>query len=117
MTPPTITKLDHRPIELADHTHCYKNGLLPVVLSEPDVDRLFVETHSTPGYALSIDLDRQMVVAPDGESFHFEIASFRKFCMLNGFDDIGLTLRYADKIKAFEAVRLSKMPWLSKRVA
>ncbi|TMS58914.1 3-isopropylmalate dehydratase small subunit [Imbroritus primus] len=94
----------------------YKNGLLPIVLSEQQVDHLFNETFAFPGYRVTIDLERQCVVAADGTEYGFDIAPFRKYCLLNGFDDIGLTLRYADKIKAYEAERLAKMPWLGHRL-
>jgi 3-isopropylmalate/(R)-2-methylmalate dehydratase small subunit len=94
--------------------NCFKNGLLPVVLPELQVSRLFDEVAAFPGYALTIDLPRQVVIKPDGSELPFEVASFRKYCLVNGFDDIGLTLRHADKIRAFEAERLAKMPWLAK---
>ncbi|RVU44618.1 3-isopropylmalate dehydratase small subunit [Rubrivivax rivuli] len=93
--------------------NCFKNGLLPIVLSEAQMDRLFDEVAAFPGYQLTIDLPRQVVVKPDGSELPFEVAPFRKYCLINGFDDIGLTLRHQDKIKAFEAERLAKMPWLA----
>ncbi|RAS10912.1 3-isopropylmalate dehydratase small subunit [Cupriavidus alkaliphilus] len=96
--------------------NCYKNGLLPVALSEQQVDHLFNETNAFNGYQLTIDLDQQVVLTPSGQGYEFDIAPFRKYCMLNGFDDIGLTLRHADKIKAFEAERVAKMPWLNNRL-
>ena len=96
--------------------NCYKNGLLPVVLSEQQVEHLFNETNAFNGYQLTIDLDKQVVLTPSGQGYEFDIAPFRKYCMLNGFDDIGLTLRHADKIKAFEAERVAKMPWLNNRL-
>ncbi|MBO4121192.1 3-isopropylmalate dehydratase small subunit [Cupriavidus gilardii] len=96
--------------------NCYKNGLLPVVLSEAQVDQLFNETNAFNGYQLTIDLERQAVITPSGAGFEFDIAPFRKYCMINGFDDIGLTLRHADKIRAFEAERMTKMPWLNNRL-
>ncbi|ALD91111.1 3-isopropylmalate dehydratase small subunit [Cupriavidus gilardii] len=96
--------------------NCYKNGLLPVVLTEAQVDQLFNETNAFNGYQLTIDLERQAVITPSGAGFEFDIAPFRKYCMLNGFDDIGLTLRHADKIRAFEAERVAKMPWLNHRL-
>ncbi|AZG13926.1 MULTISPECIES: 3-isopropylmalate dehydratase small subunit [Cupriavidus] len=96
--------------------NCYKNGLLPVVLTEQQVDHLFNETNAFQGYQLTIDLDRQVVTTPGGTSYPFDIAPFRKYCMLNGFDDIGLTLRHKDKIKAFESERLTRMPWLGNRL-
>ena len=91
----------------------FKNGLLPIVLPEADVARLFDEVAAFPGYTLTIDLPRQVVVKPDGAELPFEVQPFRKYCLVNGFDDIGLTLRHADKIKAFEAERLTRMPWLA----
>ncbi|MBU3598953.1 3-isopropylmalate dehydratase small subunit [Polynucleobacter sp. 30F-ANTBAC] len=96
--------------------NCYKNGLLPIVLSAQQVDHLFNETLAFNGYQLTIDLEKQQVIAPDGKSYDFEIASFRKYCMINGLDDIGLTLRHADKIKAYESERILKMPWLSTKL-
>ncbi|NOV27494.1 3-isopropylmalate dehydratase small subunit [Cupriavidus necator] len=96
--------------------NCYKNGLLPVALSEQQVDHLFNETNAFNGYQLTIDLDKQVVMTPSGQGYEFDIAPFRKYCMLNGFDDIGLTLRHADKIKAYEAERVAKMPWLNNRL-
>ena len=94
-------------------SNCFKNGLLPIVLPESDVARLFDEVAAFPGYRLTIDLPRQVVVEPDGAELHFEIEPFRKQCLLNGWDDIGLTLRHADAIRAFEAERLARMPWLA----
>jgi 3-isopropylmalate/(R)-2-methylmalate dehydratase small subunit len=92
----------------------FKNGLLPIVLSEAQVSQLFDEAAAFPGYALTIDLERQVIVKPDGNELPFEVQAFRKYCLLNGFDDIGLTLRQADKIKAFEAQRLAQKPWLAR---
>jgi 3-isopropylmalate/(R)-2-methylmalate dehydratase small subunit len=96
--------------------NCFKNGLLPIVLSELQVDGLFNEVFAFPGYQLTVDLARQVVIKADGGELAFEVQAFRKFCMVNGFDDIGLTLRYADKIKTFEAERLTKKPWLNHRI-
>ncbi|MEI7464558.1 MAG: 3-isopropylmalate dehydratase small subunit [Burkholderiales bacterium] len=93
--------------------NCFKNGLLPIVLSESHIDRLFDEVAAFAGYSLTIDLERQVIVKADGTELPFEVQAFRKFCLLNGFDDIGLTLRHADKIKAYEAERLLKKPWLA----
>ena len=95
--------------------NCFKNGLLPIVLPEAQVARLFDEAAAFPGYALTVDLPRQVVVKPDGTEWPFEVQAFRKYCLLNGFDDIGLTLRHADKIRAFEAERLARLPWLAER--
>ena len=92
----------------------FKNGLLPIVLSESQVDTLFNQTAAFPGYKLTIDLERQVIVQPQGEEIPFEVQPFRRYCLLNGLDDIGLTLRHADKIKAFEAERLAQKPWLAR---
>ena len=93
--------------------NCFKNGLLPIVLPEAVVAQLFDEVAAFPGYQLTVDLQRQVVVRPHGEEIPFEVQAFRKYCLLNGLDDIGLTLRHADKIKAFEAERLATKPWLA----
>ncbi len=91
----------------------FKNGVLPIVLPESQVARLFDEVAAFPGYQLTVDLQRQVVIKPDGEELPFDVQPFRKYCLLNGFDDIGLTLRHADKIKAFEAERIATKPWLN----
>jgi len=96
--------------------NCFKNGLLPIVLPESQVAQLFDEVNAFVGYKLTIDLPRQVIVKPDGTELAFDVQPFRKFCLLGGYDDIGLTLRHADKIKSFEAERLAKMPWLANRV-
>ena len=96
--------------------NCFKNGLLPIVLPEREVAKLFDEVAAFVGYELSIDLERQRIVKPDGTDLEFDVQPFRKYCLLNGFDDIGLTLRHADKIKAYEAERLLKKPWLANRL-
>ncbi|AOR69569.1 3-isopropylmalate dehydratase small subunit [Burkholderia stabilis] len=96
--------------------NCYKNGLLPIVLTEQQVDHLFNDTYAFNGYQLTIDLDAQVVRTGDGREYPFEITAFRKYCLLNGFDDIGLTLRHADKIRQFEAERLVKQPWLNTKL-
>ena len=95
----------------------FKNGLLPIVLSESQVGQLFDEALAFPGYQLTIDLERQVVIKPQGEEIAFEVQAFKKFCLLGGYDDIGLTLRQSDKIKAFEAERLASKPWLANRLA
>jgi 3-isopropylmalate/(R)-2-methylmalate dehydratase small subunit len=95
--------------------NCFKNGLLPIVLPELAVARLFDEVKAFPGYQLTIDLPRQVIVKPDGDELSFDVEPFRKYCLLGGYDDIGLTLRHADKIKAFEAERLARMPWLAQQ--
>jgi 3-isopropylmalate/(R)-2-methylmalate dehydratase small subunit len=95
--------------------NCFKNGLLPIVLPALDVARLFDEVAAFAGYTLTIDLPRQVIVKPDGSELSFDVQPFRKQCLLNGWDDIGLTLRHADKIRAFEAERLAKQPWLARQ--
>ena len=97
-------------------TNCFKSGLLPIVLPESEIARLFDEVAAFVGYRLSVDLPRQVVVKPDGTELAFDVQPFRKYCLVNGFDDIGLTLRHADKIRGFEAERLAKMPWLANRL-
>ncbi len=93
-------------------TNCFKNGFLPVVLTEAEVDRLFHACAAFPGFRLVVDLDQQTVATSD-QSFiaKFEVDAFRKYCLLNGLDEIGLTLRHADKIRAFEAQRKAQHPW------
>jgi 3-isopropylmalate/(R)-2-methylmalate dehydratase small subunit len=93
--------------------NCFKNGLLPIVLRDAEVDRLFSDVAAFPGFRLNVDLAQQTVSYPDSSrSFRFEIDAFRKHCLLNGLDDIGLTLRHADEIRAFEARRRAEQPWL-----
>jgi len=119
---------EHAPWALADYgfraivapsyadiffNNCYKNGLLPIALGESEVARLFDATFAFPGFALTVDLERQTVAAPDGSmSFGFAVEPFRKKSLLDGLDDIGLTLKHADEIRAFEAKRLAEQPWL-----
>lgn len=95
----------------------FKNGLLPIVLPEATIAQLFDEVFAFPGYQLTVDLDRQVIVKPDGAEIAFEVQAFRRYCLLNGLDDIGLTLRHKDKIKAFEAERLATKPWLAHQMA
>jgi 3-isopropylmalate/(R)-2-methylmalate dehydratase small subunit len=95
--------------------NCFKNGLLPIVLPATVMDKLFDEVAAFVGYSLTIDLPRQVVIKPDGSEIGFEVQPFRKQCLVNGWDDIGLTLRHADKIRAFEAERLATRPWLEGR--
>ena len=95
----------------------YPRYRVPIVLTEQQVDHLFSETYAFNGFQLIIDLEAQVVRTTDGgTSYPFEVAGFRKYCLLNGFDDIGLTLRHADKIRQFEAERLAKQPWLNHRI-
>jgi 3-isopropylmalate/(R)-2-methylmalate dehydratase small subunit len=93
--------------------NCFKNGLLPIVLSEFQMSSLFDETAAFVGYRLTIDLERQVVVRPGGEAIGFDVEPFRKSCLLGGFDDIALTLRHAEAIRTFEAERLLRQPWLA----
>lgn len=118
---------EHAPWALADHgfraviapsyadiffNNCFKNGFLPIVLPEAAVDELFAETLPTVGYKLTIDLEAQSVQTPSGKSWRFGIDPFRKHCLLNGLDEIGLTLQHADKIKAYETRRRQQEPWI-----
>lgn len=93
-------------------SNSFKNGLLPVVLPKAEIDALFGLTEHTPGYRLTVDLPAQLVLRPDGHAIPFEVDAFRKECMLNGWDDVGLTLRHAEKIREFEARRRTEQPWL-----
>ncbi len=92
--------------------NCFKNGILPIVLSEAEVDQLFKEVEANEGYQLSVDLEAQTVTTPSGQAFHFEVDPFRRHCLLNGLDDIGLTLQHVDEIKAYEEKRKAEAPWL-----
>ena len=96
--------------------NCFKNGLLPIVLPESAIARLFDEVYAFPGYQLTVDLPRQVVVKPDGAELPFDIEPFRKECLIGGLDEIGLTLQHQDKIRAFEAQRIASKPWLNNRV-
>jgi 3-isopropylmalate/(R)-2-methylmalate dehydratase small subunit len=93
--------------------NCFKNGILPIVLPEHQVAKLFDEVGAFVGYRLTIDLERQVVIQPGGAEIGFDVEPFRKYCLLGGFDDVALTLRHADKIRSFEAERLLKQPWLA----
>ncbi|RJF98865.1 3-isopropylmalate dehydratase small subunit [Noviherbaspirillum saxi] len=97
--------------------NCFKNGVLPIVLSEMQVDQLFNEVKAFPGFRLVVDLENQVVRTTNGSaSYAFEVDGFRKYCMLNGLDDIGLTLRQADKIHAFEERHIAAKPWLANTI-
>ncbi|MGS0741611.1 3-isopropylmalate dehydratase small subunit [Glaciimonas sp. GG7] len=97
--------------------NCYKNGLLPIVLPEAQMDSLFDEVKAFPGFRLTIDLEKQIVTTGSGSvSYPFEVGEFRKYCLLNGLDDIGLTLRQADKIREFEDRHLFEQPWLANTI-
>lgn len=93
-------------------SNCYKNGVLPIVAGSEVVDRLFKECEATEGYALDVNLEAQTVTTPSGFSFGFDITPHRKHCMLNGLDEIGLTLVHAEQIKAFETKHKAAQPWL-----
>ena len=92
--------------------NCFKNGILPIVLDAAVLDRLFGEVEASEGYRLTIDLETQSVTTPEGEVIAFEVDAFRKHCLLNGLDDIGLTLQHVDEIRAYEARRKREVPWL-----
>ena len=92
--------------------NCFKNGMLPIVLTAEIVDSLFNQVFATVGYKLDVDLSAQTVTTPSGEAHKFEVDAFRKHCLLNGLDDIGLTMQHQDKIKAFEAKHQQAQPWL-----
>lgn len=94
------------------YNNCFKNGMLPVVLSDGDVDDLFNECFANIGYQLTVDLENQKVISPSGKEYSFEVDAFRKHCLLNGLDDIGLTLQHADDIKAFEEKAKTDRPWV-----
>ena len=94
------------------YNNSFKNGLLPIALGEASVDRLFADAESQPEMRLEIDLERRCVVAADGTEMNFEIDEFRRYCLLNGLDDIGLTMQKAARIEAFEKQYYEKMPWL-----
>jgi len=94
--------------------NCFKNGLLPIVLNEKDVDFIFSEVAANEGYTLSVDLNAQTVSSERGDSWSFEVDPFRKHCLLNGLDDIGLTLQEADAIRAYEARQAETTPWMAR---
>ncbi len=94
------------------YNNSFKSGLLPIALEEAQVDALFNETFAQEGYELSVDLEAQTITTPSGTVIAFEVDAFRRYCLLNGLDDIGLTLRHAEDIKAYEARRAQEAPWL-----
>ncbi|UTW01672.1 3-isopropylmalate dehydratase small subunit [Amphritea atlantica] len=94
------------------YNNCFKNGLLPIVLRDEQIDQLFAEVAETEGYQLSIDLERQLVITPSGEEMTFSIDGFRKHCLINGLDDIGITLQNEADIRAYEERRRQQAPWL-----
>ncbi|PLR61600.1 3-isopropylmalate dehydratase small subunit [Pseudomonas sp. QC2] len=97
------------------HGNCFKNGLLPIVLDDALIDRLFTAVETVDGYRLEIDLEAQEIVEPDNNRLHFEVDSFRKHCLLNGLDEVGLTLIQSDAIRRFEHQRRAIEPWLFDR--
>ncbi len=97
--------------------NCFKIGLLPIALSEEEIEALFQAVDANPGFQLVIDLEQQRIGTQDGSlSFAFSIDEFRKYCLLNGLDDIGLTLRHADEIRAFEQRHVAAQPWLANTI-
>jgi len=92
--------------------NCYKNGIVPIVLPAAAVDKLFAECAASEGYRLNVDLASQTVTTPSGESYGFDITPHRKHCLLNGLDEIALTLHHADEIRAFEIRHKAAQPWL-----
>lgn len=95
--------------------NCFKNGLLPIVLKEEEVKKIFAAIEAKPGVQMTVDLETQQVEI-DGMAFKFDVEPFRKHCLMNGLDDIGLTLNHADEIKAYEAKRLANQPWLANTI-
>lgn len=98
------------------YNNAFKNGLLPISLPEFVVDYLFDEIKANNGYQLSVDLVNRVVIEPNGKRHEFEVPECRRYCLLNGLDDIGITLQHADEIKAFEQQRLNQKPWLAKTI-
>ena len=92
--------------------NCFKNGLLPIILTDAEVEELFQAVSVAPGMSLTVDLANQKVISPNGKEYSFDVDGFRKHCLLNGLDDIGLTLEHADDIRAYEAKRRVEAPWL-----
>jgi len=92
--------------------NCFKNAILPIVLDEKDVETLFAQMYAQEGYSIEVDLPEQVVRTPEGQTFSFDIDAFRKHCLLNGLDDIGITLQSTDDIKAYEQARAKRAPWL-----
>ena len=99
------------------YNNCFKNGMLPVILTESEVDELFKECEANVGFTLTVDLENQKVISPSGKEYHFEVDAFRKHCLLNGLDDIGLTLQDSDSIRAFEEKARADRPWVFKDLA
>ncbi|MDJ0777358.1 MAG: 3-isopropylmalate dehydratase small subunit [Gammaproteobacteria bacterium] len=96
------------------YNNSFKNGLLPIALETTQVDRLFAALGASDDYRLTIDLERQCVIDPEGVEATFEVDAFRRHCLLNGLDDIGLTMQYADEIRDFEQAYYARSPWLER---
>jgi len=94
------------------YNNCFKNGILPVVLSDEDIDQLFISVATNSGYRLNVDLEAQTITTPTGESFAFDVDEFRKHCLLNGLDDIALTLQQSEAIQSYETARRASAPWM-----
>jgi len=94
------------------YNNCFKNGILPIVLSAETVDQLFQEVDAQEGYELTVDLEKQVIIKPDNTKISFDVDEFRKHCLINGLDDIGLTLQHVDDIRAYEQKRKLETPWL-----
>ena len=94
------------------YNNCFKNGILPIVVSAPRLDRLFQSVEQIEGYKLTVDLPEQTITTPNGETIGFEVDEFRKYCLVNGLDDIGLSLQHVAEIKAYESRRQQEAPWL-----
>ena len=93
-------------------SNCFKNGLLPIVLPAETIDHLFDLTYSNKGYAITVDLENQSIILPSKEKISFQVDTFRKHCLINGLDDIGLTMQHSESIKAFEKTYYQKNSWL-----
>ena len=104
--------LSHRALPTFFTTNCFKNGVLPVVLDAGTVDALFVEVERSVGFSLTIDLNSRTVTTPSGASHRFEVDDFRRDCLLNGLDEVGLTLQHREEVKAYERRRRKEAPWL-----
>ena len=92
--------------------NCFKNGVLPIVLDAAVVDGLFEAVNNNEGYQLTVDLESQTITKPSGDTISFDVDEFRKYCLINGLDDIGLTLQHVEDIKAYEQKRAQQAPWL-----
>ncbi len=98
------------------YSNCFKNGMLPIVLSSPQIEELFKATLSIPGFSLDVDLEEQTVTSSTGTCYTFDLDAYRKYCLLNGLDEIGQTLSYKNEIADFESKHLKKHSWLTQEV-